>query len=176
MEFEWNSDGGENNVDEIFRRMEELQDERPSMPHLLHEARTLEFWNSLDAEQLHYLRTMLLAIVTADSNSTQASYQLGTADAILRMKFGLCPRCGQSHDANSEEQRGGVEAKHDYRAVCDQYQVIPEDDTGHDFTAGRVQCKLCPSIWGSLMERINSAPAGSYDCPGCTKAAVGKYP
>jgi hypothetical protein len=154
--------------------MEALQDDRPTMPHLVHEARTVDFWNSLGPEQVHYLRTMLLSIMTSESDAGHASYQLGAADMVLRMKFGLCPRCGQSHDANSSDQREVFFAGQDYLTVCEQYNVIPKDDDGNDFTIGRVQCKLCGSIWQSLMDRINAAPVGSFDCPtgSCSRAAA----
>lgn len=166
MEFDWSSnEAGDDGVEEILERLEALHDTEPSMSHLDHEARTAEFWNSLEPDQLHYIRTMLYAIVTASDTDTQASYHLGAAEAILRVKFRLCPRCAQSHDAEDCLRREVTNAKHNYRAVCEQYNVVPEDVNRHDFMVGGVRCKSCSKGFNSLAARIY---VSGEDCPGCT--------
>ena len=74
--------------------------QEPSMTHLDHEARTRGFWGSLTPDQLHYIRTMLVAIVTSGEAKAQASYHLGVTEATIRDKYNLCPKCAQSHDTD----------------------------------------------------------------------------
>jgi hypothetical protein len=59
--------------------------------------RRQEFLDGLDEEQLLALRS-LLAVLASDS--TIATYLLGTTSAMLRLRFGLCG-CGSKHDSTA---------------------------------------------------------------------------
>lgn len=173
MDLNWSADGGTggDDIDRILQRLEALND-RASLSHLDHEARTLEFWESLEPEQLHYIRTMLKAIVTSDGAVTQASYHLGVAETLLRIKFRKCPKCMQSHDTDDCFQKEVTQQKNEYRAACEQYNVIPEDASGRDFMVGGVRCRSCPATFDSLSARMHAS--SDADCPGCKSATTSK--
>jgi hypothetical protein len=174
--FSWTGEGAEDDIDRIMKMLgdtsESDQTEVPKLEHLDHEVRTAQFWGSLDAEQLHYIRVMMLGIAGAGENvDPNALYHLGYAESLLRFKFGLCPRCMKSHETNQCYDEV-MSSKRGYRAACDRFNVTPEALTSGDFASGSVTCRDCGSVYDTLAARM--VASGEPACPGCTPATAAK--
>lgn len=172
--FHWGDENASADIDRVLRMMggEGKDGTIPELSHLDHEVRTSDFWESLSAEQLHYLRTMMLAIAELGESAGQhALYHVGVCEALLRFKFGLCPRCMTSHgsDENFEEV---MSSKRHYRAACKQFKVIPAAGDASDFRVGSVTCRDCGTVHDSLAARM--VASGPHACPGCSKTAAAK--
>lgn len=173
--FHWDDNSVSDDIDRVVAMLgggDRDGDDLPEMSHLDHEARTRDFWGSLSAEQLHYLRTMMLAIAEASGpGKADSLYHVGVAETLLRFKYGICPRCLQSHDTgeNFEEV---MSSKRHYRAACKQFGVIPTDTDASDFSVGSVKCGDCGTLHDSLAARM--VASGPHACPGCSSTAAAK--
>lgn len=176
--YSWSGEGAEEDIDRILRNLGDAPKRQPEdsappdLRHLDHEVRTTQFWDSLNPAQLHHVRTMMLAIAGAGERMDgQVLYHVGYADSLLRSKFGLCPRCMNSHGTGECFEEVMSSNRH-YRAACNEYNVTPEAPDSSNFSIGPVACRDCGAVYDSLAERM--VASGEPACPGCTKATAAK--